>query len=97
MDTFDGITGKNYEEKTEEVRPLMPTGLPVFAVTPVQNESNGLLKPTEPIRSRRSFCDNPELTISRRPSAIVSAMQQDQRRASSSGNLLLEYKFMSFH
>lgn len=93
MDSVVVQSDRNYEKKAEEVQPLVP-GLPQLAVTPVQNESNGLLKLPEPIRSRKSFCLNPELPVSRRPSAIVSAVQQQQQqqdhRRPSSSNLFLE-------
>lgn len=88
---------KNCEEKTEETRLLVPGLLhpphPQCIVPPVRNDSNGLLKPeSSPIRSRRSFCTNSELTGSRRPSAAVSAIQQqDHRRTSSTGNIIFEY------
>lgn len=88
MDPAAAANNKNYEEKTQEMQ-LLISNVPQIAVTPIQNNSNGLLKPFEPIRARRSFCDNPDLTLSRRPSAVVTAIQQD-RRTSTSTNLFLE-------
>lgn len=92
MDSFVITNEKQYEEKTEKALLLVPnsTNVPQLTVMPVQNESNGLLKPPEPIRARKSFCINADLTISRRPSAVVSAVQQERRASSSSGNIFLE-------
>lgn len=78
---------QNHEEKKEEIQLLIPN-VPLAAVSPMKSDLKGLLKPSEPIRSRRSFCDNPHLTASR-PSALVSGIQQD-RRATSSGNIFVE-------
>lgn len=95
MDSVGIENEKNYAEKTEEVRLLVPTLLqpPQFIVPSMRNDSSGSLKQeSEPIRSRKSFCANPELTISRRPSAAVTAIQQEHR-ASSTGNIFFEYEF----
>lgn len=80
---------KNHEEKTEKAQLLVPN-VPHLAIMPASNELNGLLKLPEPIRARKSFCINADLTVSRRPSAVVSAVQQDRRPSSSSGKLFLE-------
>lgn len=90
MDTAtDVVNDKNHGEKTDEVQLLVPSA-PQAVVIPMQNDANGLLKPVaQPIRSRKSFCTNPELTGSRRPSAIIAALQQDHRTPSS-GNIFFE-------
>lgn len=88
MDSVVITNEKNYEEKTEKALLLVPTSLPQLTVVPAQNELNGLLKSPEPIRSRKSFCVNADL--SRRPSAVVSAVQQERRTSASSGNIFLE-------
>lgn len=95
MDSVVNENENNYTEKTEEVRLLVPSLLqpPQFIVPSMRNDSSGSLKPeSEPIRSRKSFCANPELTVSRRPSAAVTAIQQEHR-ASSTGNIFFEYDY----
>lgn len=89
MDPVDSTTNiQNNEKESEEIQLLIPN-VPQVSVSPMKSDLKGLLKPSEPIRSRRSFCDNPQLKAIR-PAAIVSAIQQD-RRANSSGNILFEY------
>lgn len=89
MDPVHSTTNnQNNEKKSEEVQLLIPN-VPKVLVSPMKSDLKGLLKPSEQMRSRRSFCDNPHLKAVR-PSAIVSAIQQD-RRANSSGNILFEY------
>lgn len=102
MDSVAIENENNHEKKAEEVRLLIPGLLqppqPQLAVPPVRNDSNSLLKPESsptPTRSRRSFCANPDLTGSRRPSAAVAAVQQEHRRTSSTGNIFFEYDLSS--
>lgn len=93
MDSVVVESKKNYEEKAEKVRLLVPN-MPQLSVSPVRNDSSGQLKiiDEQPIRTRKSFCLNHDTTGSRRPSAIVSAIPQDQRR-SSAGNIIFELVF----
>lgn len=89
MDSISLVSETNYEEKSEEGRLLVPNKIPQITVAPIQNESNGFLSSSEPLRTRRSFCGNQDLTVARRPSAIVSAFRQN-RRASNSGSIIFE-------
>lgn len=86
MDTFDAINNNNNnnnEEKTQEIQVLIPSP-PKYTtvVAPIQNDLNRLELP----RRDRSFCVQPGGTLSRRPSAIVSAIQQERR----SGHIFFE-------
>lgn len=89
MESIIFTNEKNYEEKTEKAQLLVPN-VPKLTIMPTPNELNGLLKLPEPIRSRKSICINADLMVSRRPSAVVSAVQQDRRPSSSSGKIFLE-------
>lgn len=92
MDSVAIENEKNNAEKAEEVCPLVPCLLPPPLIVPsLRNDLNGSLKPdSELIRSRRSFCANVELTGSRRPSAVVSAIPQERVRTSSVGHIFYE-------
>lgn len=88
MDSVAVDNVKKYEEKTEEMQLLVPN-VPQVTIVPPRNDSSGQLKGTEtPIRTRKSFCANLDITGSRRPSAVVSGVQQERR---SSGNIFFEY------
>lgn len=98
MDSVAIENEKNNAEKAEEVRPLVSCLLqpPPLIVPSLRNDLNGSLKPdSELIRSRKSFCANLELTGSRRPSAVVSAIPQERSRTSSVGNIFYEYNFLT--
>ena len=98
MDSVAIENEKNNAEKAEEARLLVPCLLqpPPLIVPSLRNDLNGSLKPdSELIRSRKSFCANLELTGSRRPSAVVSAIPQDRARTSSVGNIFYEYNFLT--
>lgn len=82
MDTFDA-TNNNNEEKTQDIEVLIPNATRCATVlAPIQNDLNRLELP----RRDRSFCIQPGGTLSRRPSAIVSAIQQERR----SGHIFFE-------
>lgn len=89
MDSKGIENSRNYEEKTEEMQSLV-SSVPQLIVTPVKNSTNDLISLAEPIRPRRSFGSHSESMMSRRPSAIVSAMRRE-RQGSSAGNIFLEY------
>lgn len=82
MDTFDA-TNNNNEEKTQETQVLIPSP-PQYTtiVPPIQNDLDRLELP----RRDRSFCIQNGETLSRRPSAIVSAIQKERR----SGHIFFE-------
>lgn len=92
MDSIGFANEANYEEKAEEGRLIV--SLPQVTVSPVQSDPNGAPNgppnALEPLRTRRSFCDNPDLIVARRPSALVSAFRQENR--GSSGNIFFEYE-----
>lgn len=82
MDSASIASYANHDEKDEHEHLIV--SIPQIAVAPLQNELNGFLSPTEPIRTRKSFNGNQDLTVARRPSAIVTAFQPHRRASSSS-------------
>lgn len=82
MDTSDAANNNlNNEEKTQEIQVLLPN-LQQYSL---QNDLNKLQLPSRD----RSFIIKPEGTLSRRPSAIVSAIQHEHR-PSAPGRIFFE-------
>lgn len=79
MDSFNIENDVNHEEKSQEIQVLIPNP-PQYAIAPIQNDFNRLQLPSRD----RSFCIETERSLSRRPSAIVTAIQREQRRSSTS-------------
>lgn len=90
MDTFrtESDNNVNHEKETQEIQVLIPNP-PQYSLAPMQCDLNRLS-----ITGRdRSFCVKPEGTLSRRPSAIVTAIQREQR-SSGTGKIFFEYDFI---
>lgn len=87
MDSSGTSNDSNNEEKTQEVQLLVPQN----ALARSANDLNRLQVQYDEYRPlARSVCAKPEVTtLSRRPSAIVSALQQE-RRPSGTPNIFFE-------
>lgn len=88
MDNIGVTNDLNNEEKAENIQLLIPNQ-PQFIIPSHKSENQLQIAQPELIRSiERSFNSKSDLAVSRRPSAIISAIQRER---SDSGNFLLEY------